>query len=125
MQHNAQPPDPLLPEPELSELRAGYWEGISRQNPVVAYLTDKMWGGSGQPASWEVARHSRAVYLFRETRSLWTIVVKYYMSKTGRKALKYALREMEQIERVRSLLGDEKGVKVVEPLGVWRGILFL
>jgi len=116
---------PLEPPTDLVEVQPQGWETLSPTDPVVGHIVDNLWTRPEQPISWEVARFSSAVYLYRETGTRWTVVAKFFEPKTGSDAEEHAEREMDRI-----LTAQEAGLKgelerTIEPLGTWRGVLFL
>ena len=117
--------DVIAPLPALIELGNGEWMTLLPADPVTDYITQNCWSKPSPPESWEAARFSRAVYLYRETSSEQTLVVKYYSEKSGSNAERYATRELQFIEKILdSGLSDGK-LRTLQPLGTWRGILFL
>lgn len=91
----------------------------------MQHVAASLWTRPTPPGAWEAARLSAAAFIYRETVSRWAVVAKFYAAKTGADAQKYAAHEHERIQRVRSAgLGGDR-TRAVEPLGVWRGVLFL
>jgi aminoglycoside phosphotransferase (APT) family kinase protein len=75
--------------------------------------------------SWEVARLSRAAYIYRETSVGWALVAKFYAVKAGSSAGKYAARELDCIRHVQATDMAERDARPIKPLALWRGVLFL
>jgi aminoglycoside phosphotransferase (APT) family kinase protein len=117
--------DMIPPLTALTELATGEWMPLPPNDPVAEFITKNYLTSDIQSASWEAARFSRAVYLYREISSKHTLVVKYYSEKTGLKAARYARREMEFIEEVMAAGLSDGRLRSMQPLGTWRGILFL
>lgn len=110
----------------LANLRSGGWLRLDAGDELTEHIFQVYWAGGDQPAGWEVARLSGAVYLYREVRSHWTLVAKYYNVKSKHSAQAYAQRELERIEEAGGygLLCD--GVsRSIRGLGTCRGVLFL
>jgi thiamine kinase-like enzyme len=75
--------------------------------------------------SWEVARLSRAAYVYRDTATHWAAVAKFYIVKMGEKAERYADREYSLTQQARESGLAEGPIRAVRPLAHWRGVLFL
>jgi aminoglycoside phosphotransferase (APT) family kinase protein len=75
--------------------------------------------------SWEVARLSQTAYIYQETSIGWAVVAKFYAAKAGPSADKYAARELDCIRQVQATNTAKGDVRTIEPLGLWRGVLFL
>jgi aminoglycoside phosphotransferase len=115
----------LGPPADVPEILRGNWLNLPPDDAVARYLTENLWAQSTPPASWEVARLSRTAYIYRETATKWSIVAKFYTVKTGSSASKYAGREFRRNKRVREMGLAEGEVRAIEPLALWRGVLFL
>lgn len=113
------------PPEETPALKLGNWIPVDPDDAVVAYLAKNHWEETRQPGGWEVARRSQAVYVYRESRTRWQAVAKYYMVKTGEKAEKYARRELACIEQARQATLSSGPIRAIRPYGVWRGVLFM
>lgn len=113
------------PPVETPELKLGNWISLPNDDPIVEYLTENLWEETQLPESWQVARRSQAVYVYRETRTCWQAVAKYYIVKTGEKAEKYAQREMTLIEQARQATLATGPIRAIRPFSVWRGVLFM
>jgi tRNA A-37 threonylcarbamoyl transferase component Bud32 len=92
---------------------------------VATYLTTHYWPHAQPPVSWEIARLSRAVYLYRETSTNWAAVAKFYTLKVGDEATHWARHEFDCIQRVRTVGLAEGNGRVVRALAVIDGILLL
>lgn len=117
--------EPIAPLAQLLDLSTGDWLELPPADPVTAYIHQNIQQQSGQPASWEAARFSRAVYLYREKISNFTLVVKYYTEKTGPKADYYARHELGFINQATAAGLLDGKLRALQPFGTWRGILFL
>lgn len=115
----------LSPPADLPEVQRGNWFSLPSEDPVCAYLEDNLWDHSSRSASWQVARMSHAAYLYRECETNWAAVGKFYGVKKGTSAEKYAQREYDLIEQARESGLNSEAFRAVEPLAVWRGVLFL
>jgi thiamine kinase-like enzyme len=113
------------PPVETPELKLGNWTPLPCDDLIVEYLTNNLWQETQQPESWQVARRSQAVYVYRETRTCWQAVAKYYIVKTGEKAEKYPRREMMLIQQAREASLSTGLIRAIRPYGVWRGVLFM
>jgi len=125
MQQESQGVVPMGPPADNPEIQRGNWSALPADDPVVEYLAANHWDRPERPASWVVARFSRAAYVYRETSSQWTVVAKFYAIKTGTSAQKHAEQEFEWIQRAQAA-GLAKGdVRAIRPLALWQGVLFL
>jgi hypothetical protein len=116
---------PIEPPADVPEIQRGNWLALSAEDPVVGHLTEALWDLRERPKSWELARLSSAAYIYRETWTNWTVVAKFYVVKAGSSAQEYAQRECDRISQVQVIgLADERA-RAVNPLGLWRGVLFL
>lgn len=118
----------------LKALHPGEWGPLGPDDPIVPHLaTNLEWPGaetaspppSADATHWRAARFSKAVYLYRDTVSGRSVVVKFYEAKTRHSAGKHALRELEQTESARVTGLVDEPIRTIRPLGTWRGILFL
>jgi hypothetical protein len=116
---------PLEPPADVPEIQRGNWFPLPANDPVVAYITRTYWEGPEPPMGWEAARLSQAVYVYRERATAQKISAKFYAVKTGSSADKHARREKAAIERAQEAGLASGQARVVRPLGLWRGILFL
>lgn len=116
---------PIEPPADVPEIQRGRWIALPAEDPVVGYLTRAPWAQSGAPTSWQLARLSKAAYVYRETSTEWLAVAKFYAVKAGSSAQKYAERERECIRKVQAIGLRDGAARAVEPLALWRGVLFL
>lgn len=116
---------PLSPPTALVEATSNEWLTLQGSNPLIAYLNNNLLGENASPGAWQGARFSRSVYLYKETSSGFKVIVKFYQSKTGEKAIRNAESEKRKIEKVRSAGLDTGKSLAVNALGTWRGVLFL
>ncbi|NIM95996.1 MAG: phosphotransferase [Anaerolineales bacterium] len=115
----------IEPSPDLMGLTSGDWATPPSNDPIVQHLTESYWPHDEEPDSWEAARFSRAVYVYRERVTCWPITVKFYAAKTGQSATKYAEREFNYIQQVRDLGFSGGTLRAIQPIGSWQGVLFL
>lgn len=113
------------PPAETPELKLGNWLPLPCEDPIVDYLTKNLWQGPQPPEMWEVARRSQAVYVYRETKTRWQAVAKFYVVKTGDKAGRHARRELALIEQARHASLSTGPIRAIRPYTVWRGVLFM
>lgn len=116
--------DPLHPPADVPEMRRGEWLALPASDPVGRYLAARHLAGI-QAASWEAARLSQAAYVYRVLGSGRTVVAKFYSAKVGPEAAHYAGRELANIRRAWAAGLDGGDLRAVQPLGTWRGVLFL
>jgi hypothetical protein len=113
------------PPAGLMEAGPGTWLPLPPSDPIVGYLGAHYRPGAQGTQDWQAARFSKAVYLYRQAATGWTVVVKFYTPKTGPSAERHAAYELEQIQKVRALGLASGPARAVGPLGAWRGVLFL
>ncbi len=116
---------PLEPPAEVPDIQRGNWLALPASDPVVRHVTDTLWGRAEPPTCWATARLSQAAYVYREEASQWALVAKFYAAKTGSSARRHAARELRCLQRAKAAGVDTADFRVVKPLGLWRGILFL
>jgi hypothetical protein len=114
----------LRPPADVPHMRRGDWLALSAVDPIVEYLDAAHWPGSDVPPIWEMARLSRAAYVYREAASGWAVVAKFYTAKVGPEAVHYAGRELGSIQQARASGLAEGDHRALQPLATWRGILF-
>lgn len=110
----------------LANLRPGEWLPLDSGDELTEHISQVYLAGEEQPAGWEVARLSGAVYLYRQVSTQWSLVVKYYEVKSKHSAQAYAQRELERIEEAGGyglLCGGVS--RCIRGMGTWRGVLFL
>lgn len=122
---NAKSIEPIEPPASVPEIQRGNWLSLSAEDPLIEYIRETLWDRPGDPASWETARLSQAAYIYREVSSEWGIVAKFYQVKAGSGANKHAAREFDYIRQAKATVSAGGGARVVEPLALWRGVLFL
>lgn len=116
---------PIEPPADVPEIQRGNWLALASSHPVVGYVMEHLWDRPEPPTSWETARLSQAAYVYRETASRWEVVAKFYQVKAGSSADRHAARELECIRRAQAVSMSRGDARVVEPLRLWRGVLFL
>jgi len=116
---------PIKPPVDVPEIQRGNWLALSAGDPVVEHVTKTLWDRPEQPMSWRVARLSSAAYIYRETSTQWAVVAKFYAVKAGSSAQEYAARERDCIRQVQTIGTADEEARAVEPLALWRGVLFL
>jgi thiamine kinase-like enzyme len=125
MQTRHAAPDLINPPEDVRETGRGDWQTAFASDPVVAFLDSHYSEHHAPTASWETARLSRAVYVYRNTVTPLAIVAKFYTVKMGEKAEHYARREFRLTQQAVES-GLAKGtLRAVRPLTHWRGVLFL
>jgi aminoglycoside phosphotransferase (APT) family kinase protein len=125
MNHETEKAAPLPAPEDTAELLRGEWISLPADDPITGYLATHHWSDPTPPVQWEVARLSQAAYAYRETTTQWAVVGKFYAAKTGAEATEYAARELERIRKAQAAgFGEEEG-RVIHPLSLWRGVLFL
>jgi aminoglycoside phosphotransferase (APT) family kinase protein len=115
----------LQPPVDVPEIQRGNWLQLPDADPLVEYIGRELWDLPRLPTTWETARLSHAVYLYRESPSGWYIAAKFYTVKTGEGAEKYAAQEAHLTEQAIEALHPTGDFRVARPRGLWRGVLFL
>jgi hypothetical protein len=116
---------PLPPPEDTAELLRGEWILLPVDDPITGYLETHHWSNPTPPVQWEMARLSQATYAYRETATQWAVAAKFYAAKTGAEAPEHAARELERIREAQAAGLKEGDDRVVHPLSLWRGVLFL
>ncbi len=124
MSQSMQKSDPISPPADVPEIQRGNWLALSERDPVVEYIVAHLWDRPEEPASWRVARLSKAAHIYQEVSTGWAVVGKFYAVKTGDAAAEYAQRELERIQRTQATFSEET-IRAIRPLSLWRGVLFL
>jgi len=101
------------------------WFYLVDSDNVTDYIMTNLWELPEQPESWKVVQLSSAVYVYREHRTGYAIVVKFHSVKTETDAERHAVREYNFNLQAREIKLKESKLCVVRPLGVWRGAIFL
>lgn len=117
--------DLVQPPADVPEIQRGNWYTLTSGEPVAAYLSANHWPLSGSPSGWEVARLSHAAFIYRETGSGWSVVVKFYTVKTGAAAEKYVAQEFRLTQQAYEAFASDAAIRSVRPLAAWSGALFL
>jgi aminoglycoside phosphotransferase (APT) family kinase protein len=125
MSENSQHSGPVEPPADVPEIQRGNWLTLPATDPVAEYVTETLWDHPERPVSWKVARLSQAAYIYRETSVGWAVVAKFYAVKAGSSAGKYAARELDCIRQIQATNMAKSDARAIEPLGLWRGVLFL
>ena len=116
---------PIEPPVDVPEIQRGNWLALPARDPVVAYVAETLWDGPQPSMAWELARLSSAAHVYRERASDWAAVAKFYAVKAGSSAHKYAASELDCIHQVQALGLADDDHRAVDPLALWRGVLFL
>jgi aminoglycoside phosphotransferase (APT) family kinase protein len=115
----------LMPPADTTEIRRGDWCPLPTDDPVAMYLAREHLENPLESPAWEVARLSKAAYVYRERNSGSTTVAKFYAVKARGNAEKYAIREFHMTQEAHSVFHQEGEFRAVRPLSVWRGVLFV
>lgn len=119
------PVERINPPVTFDEIQKGRWSQLPTDDPVVTYWLSEFWDRPiTSDLCWEVARLSSAVYVYREISSGWVMAVKFYSVKTGDKAQKYAVHELELTQQAQELFDRSDSWRVINPLAYWSGVLF-
>jgi hypothetical protein len=94
--------DLITPPAGVPEARSDDWLPLPVADPVTEYIAVHHWDQPTAPNSWEVARLSRAAYVYRETTTRSAVLAKFYAEKTGENAKRYARSEFEHTQRART-----------------------
>jgi thiamine kinase-like enzyme len=114
----------MPPEKDLVLEQRGDWLYVPADDPVAQHIATEIWGDPQPPGEWEVALLSSAVLIYRETTTGRSLIAKFYAAKSSQ-AEKYAEREFRLNGEAREAGLAAGDVRAVEPLGLWRGVLFL
>lgn len=115
-----------VPPFQLPEIHRGVWYSVPEDDPIATYIACTLWDQQTPPVSWEVACLSNAVYLYRETATMWAVVVKFYGVKTDvASAQRHAEREFESTVQAHACCPTNAQARTLQPLAVWKGALFL
>jgi hypothetical protein len=122
---NSQRGGPAEPPADVPEIQRGNWLPLPPTDPVVEYVTETLWDRPERPVSWETARLSQAAYIYREAAAGWALVAKFYAVKAGSAASRHAADELDRIRQIQASVMAERDDRPIQPLGLWRGVLFL
>jgi hypothetical protein len=120
-----EPTDLITPPADVPEERNEDWLLLPVADPVTEYIAAHHWDRTAVPISWEVARLSRAAYVYRETDTRSAVMAKFYTEKMGEKSERYARREFERSRQARAAGLAKGNARAVRPLASWRGVLLL
>jgi tRNA A-37 threonylcarbamoyl transferase component Bud32 len=115
----------IAPPADVPEIQRGNWLDLSTEDRVASYIADVFWDSEVSPQAWQVARLSKAAYLYREKVTGWSVVAKFYVVKGGDAAVRHAQRELDCIREAQAAGLASGKIRTIKPLGLWRGILFL
>ena len=119
-------PTTLLSPPIIpGDNQAGDWLSLPNPDPITDYITASFLEEEVASQSWQVARFSRSAYVYRERVTDWKIVAKFHAPKKDKDANRHAEREHRLTQQVWENLGFNLEFRSVQPLGLWKGILFL
>lgn len=123
---SADVPEPLHPPRGVPGFALNDWFTVSGDGSTTVHLATHLWDRPQPPAEWEAARLSRAIYLFRERATGWTVLVKYYRKKVDdpAAAVRWATNEEERTRQAADLLGDD-ALRPPRVLGRLQDVLFL
>lgn len=119
--------DFLRPPVEADSFQYNDWFPVGAEDGTTGYLEQSLWDLPEPPVSWQAARLSSAVYLFRETASQSRWLAKYYGVKVGEKpaAEQYAQRELESTRRAAQAIQSQTHDRVPEIYTCVRGTLLM
>ena len=92
-------PTTLVTPPAFFHTQIDAWFSVQNDDPIVEYMAANLWDQAKQPDSWQTARLSPSVYIYREDTTGWTIVAKFHTAKTGSDAVRHAAREFQYIKQ--------------------------
>ena len=101
------------------------WFSLPNPDPITDYITASFLDGEVASSSWQAARLSRSAYIYRQIETGWKIVVKFHALKTGKDAICQAEREYRLTKKIWEDLDSAQEFRSVQPLGLWKGALFL
>ncbi|NOY97796.1 MAG: aminoglycoside phosphotransferase family protein [Chloroflexi bacterium] len=115
----------LTPPITPRENQACNWFSLPNSDLVTDHLTAVLWDQDVAPDGWQAAQLSPAAYVYCEKGTGWKVVVKFHAPKTGKDAIQRAEREYRLTQQARECLGADREFRAAQPLGLWRGALFL
>lgn len=119
-------PDASLEPPvNLPDIQRGVWCPLSGPDPIATHLAAQHWQDHEPPTGWEVARLSHAVYLYREIRTQYAAVAKFYTVKTNTSAAQHARQELDLTQQAQAAGLAAGSIRALHTLGVYRGVLLL
>ena len=103
------------------------WFTIPAGEPVIEYLVENLWDQPGFPEKWEAARLSKAVFLYREISTSWTILVKFFVAKvsSAESAVRYSDNEFQCTQQALSFRWEDGTFGAPRALGAANGTIFL
>lgn len=118
---------PFHPPKEHPGFHMNDWFPLPDEDPVTAYMIAQLWDRTESPSAWEAARLSKAVFLYREKMSGWTVLVKFYTAKvhSQESAIKYAENEFHCTQKAHAFRWQDAAVSAPLPLSHNHGTLFL
>jgi hypothetical protein len=119
------PMTPFSPPIIPSDNQLGDWLSLPDPDPITDYITSALWDQEVTPNSWQTAQLSHSAYIYREVETDWKIVAKFHTLKTGKDAIRHAEREHRLTQQVWEISGFKPEFRSVQPLGLWKGTLFL
>jgi hypothetical protein len=118
-------PTTLLAPPIIpNENQAGDWFPLPKPDLITDHITAILWDKEVAPEKWQTAQLSPLVYIYQEKGSGWKVVAKFHASKTEKNAINHAEREHSLTQQAWECLGSERELRSVQPLGLWKGVLF-
>jgi thiamine kinase-like enzyme len=115
----------LIPPADVPEIQRGNWYPLPLTDPVVSFLAAELWEDPIDAPSWEVARLSKAAYVYKENKTNWKTVAKFYSVKSKSGAEKYAQREFIQTQDAQVATSSPGQFRAVRPLAVYQGTIFV
>jgi len=117
----------LTPPADAAGFALNDWFPVPSDSPTALFLYHQLWELPQRPALWEAARMSRAIYLYREKATGWTVLVKFYREKVDEwwAAEQNAANEFNRIHHVQALGLSDGAVRAVRALALRRDVLFL
>lgn len=115
------------PPKEMPEFDMNDWFAIPKDDPVTGHLEEALWDLPQAPEGWQAARLSKAVFLYREIASSWTILVKFYAAKVNSvdSAIRYADNESQSTEQALTFQWEDGSLGAPRTLGAAKGAIFL
>lgn len=102
------------------------WFDVPTDSPIPLYLHHELWDLPERPQLWEAARLARAIHVYREKATRWSVLVKFHREKVydPRWAELNATNEFERTRQARPYLTDP-GRRAPRTLARVRDVLFL